>query len=463
MSQSDSQEPHAAFDPAGRKVGLLWLTPGTTLADFWSSLYAVLISMVLLTIVSAGTNYVLTTNFKGIVDPSDYGKVNGLLAFATEVVQILVFGVVGMMADRMGRRPVFVFGLLAMCLSYVLYPLATSITELTVYRVIYALGIAAMTGMLGTVLHDYAQESSRGKMVGVIGVLNGIGVVGLNIVFSVLVGQGEAMGLDPYENGLFVHWVMAALCVLTAIVVAFGLRPGVMVEEHDKPEWRELARAGFAQARNPRIALSYSAAFIARSDLVILGTFTVAWGTVAGNAAGLSEAETSRQALSIFITAQTAALIWAPFAGIIMDLLNRVTGAALLFLIAAIGYMGTYFVGDALAPESKAIFALLGVGQISAFFAATVLIGQEAPERERGAVVGMFNVVGAIGILISTSVGSFIFDAISPNALFVTIGVVNAIIFVYAVIVRATAPGHIPQGLGRMLARMRGTSQVGNP
>ncbi|GIT36174.1 MAG: hypothetical protein Ct9H300mP6_00420 [Gammaproteobacteria bacterium] len=43
---------------------------------------------------------------------------------------------------------------------------------------------------------------------------------------------------------------------------------------------------------------------------------------------------------------------------------------------------------------------LLGVGQQCAFFAATTLLGQEAPPMKRGAIVAVFNLAGALGILI---------------------------------------------------------------
>ncbi len=134
-----------------------------------------------------------------------------------------------------------------------------------------------------------------------------------------------------------------------------------------------------------------------------------------------------------------------------MDRINRVTGTAILLAFAAIGYGSMIFVDNPLDPSATKFFVLLGIGQISAFFAATVLIGQEAPVAERGAVVGMFNVIGAIGILISTSIGGRLFDAVAPSAPFVMIGIINSIICVAAIIVRIKSPGPVPDGLGNSL------------
>ena len=101
-------------------------------------------------------------------------------------------------------------------------------------------------------------------------------------------------------------------------------------------------------------------------------------------------------------------------------------------------------VDDPLARESIPLFILLGVGQISAFFGATTLISQEAPKLSRGAVVGAFNTCGAIGILVAGGLGGRLFDAIAPAAPFVLIGILNACVMLFAIVVRIKAPGDMP-------------------
>jgi MFS family permease len=101
------------------------------------------------------------------------------------------------------------------------------------------------------------------------------------------------------------------------------------------------------------------------------------------------------------------------------------------------------FVGDAADPSQMGWFVLLGMGQISAFLGATVLISTEAPLAARGAVIGMFNVSGAVGILISTGIGGRLFDSVAPAAPFAMIGVLAALVTVFAIYVRLTAPGEV--------------------
>jgi MFS family permease len=426
-----------------RFLGFIRLAPGVMSGHAWSLLYGALFTIGLLTFISIGTPLILNQNLG--IPLERQGDVTGTLGFWTEIAQILLFIAVGVAADRIGRRSVYVVGLLVMGLGYLLYPLADSLAELTVYRIIYAAGVACAAGMLATVLTDYPTEASRGKMVAVVGILNGLGVVlvafGLGSMPEWLVGRG----IDGMTAARYTYWTVTFFCVLTAVVLRFGLRPGTPVQAAKRPPVKELVLAGLRNARNPRIALAYAAAFVARSDLVVLGLFTVLWGNVAAVAAGMDPTEATSVGRRLFGTAQLAALVWAFVLGPFLDRFNRVGLMAFCMALAAIGYCGVWFVEDPLAYSALPLFALLGVGQISAFFGATTLIGQEAPLIERGAVIGVFNFAGAIGILFSTKIGGVLFDSVDPAAPFLMIGILNALLFVAAVTVRIVAPGPSPK------------------
>ena len=159
---------------------------------------------------------------------------------------------------------------------------------------------------------------------------------------------------------------------------------------------RDLFVSGFSQARNPRILLSYLAAFIARGDQSVNATFLILWGTTAGLAAGMDTAEAVKNGTIIFVLAQVAALVWAPIMGPVIDRMDRVTGLALSMLLAAIGNLAVIWLVDPRPGSGLVFFILLGIGQISVYLAAQSLIGQEAPLAKRGSVMGAFNVAGAI-------------------------------------------------------------------
>jgi MFS family permease len=136
-----------------------------------------------------------------------------------------------------------------------------------------------------------------------------------------------------------------------------------------------------------------------------------------------------------FAMIMSAALAWAPIMGWLNDKLNRVNAMALAMGLAALGYISVAFVPDPFGVWMYPAGILLGIGQISAITASQTLIGQEAPPAYRGSVVGMFSMFGAAGILFISSIGGWVFDRISPVAPFVLIGIVNAMLFVAALVI----------------------------
>ena len=441
MDRSGSAEFKA--DRSGRRFGPIWLVPGVSLLNMWAFSFAAFTTIGLLTFVASATPYVLNANLG--IPVTEQGQYTGDLQFLNGIIMILVFAPAGILADRIGRRGVYAFGMFAMAVAYILYPLSSSLAELTFYRVIYAVGIGMATGMLQTVVADYPQDVSRGKMVAWGGILNGIGVVTVTFTIARLPGILVEAGYDPVAAGRYAHWVAAAFAILTALVVVTGFQKGAPVRHEEKPTLKETVMAGVVEGlRNPRIGLAYACGFIARSDLVVLGTFTTLWGQTAAQHAGMDPAQAVSHGARIFGTASLAALIWLPIIGAIVDRMNRITGVILCLMLAIIGFMSTVFIDDPLKPAALGWFALLGIGQISAFLGATVLISHEAPRRTRGSVVGMYNMVGAIGILVSVGVGGRLFDDIRPAAPFVFIGLLTILVALWGIVVRIKAPGHIP-------------------
>jgi len=187
------------FLPAGKfKIDLV---PGVTKTNFFTICYGALTTIGLLTFISYSTNYVLLENLA--YERGQIGTIVGNLQVIAEIVLISIFLPIGLIADKIGRRQVYSFGMLTMGLAYFLYPLATGIGELTVYRVIYAIGMGSATGMLGTVTADYPQNHTRGKMIAVTGILNATGVIIVSLFFARLPKNFADMGFDVDIGPLF--------------------------------------------------------------------------------------------------------------------------------------------------------------------------------------------------------------------------------------------------------------------
>lgn len=414
------------------------LVEGVTKTNFFSICYGALTTIGLLTFISYATTYVLMENLS--YQRNQIGTIVGDLQVAAEIALLIIFLPVGLIADKIGRRQVYSFGMFAMGLSYFLYPLATGIGELTIYRIVFAIGMGAATGMLGTVTADYPQNHTRGKMIAVTGILNATGVIIVSLVFARLPENFAQMGYDQVTAGMYAMWVVAGMCLITSIVVAFGLQKGTPTEEQKKIPYIQQIKSGLEEGRNPRILLAYASAFVARSDLVILGTFLVLWGVATGIDMGMTTSEATKAARLVFVTSSISALIASPIIGYLIDKVDRILAVSVCMAVASAGYLSMFFIDNVLDPGSRPFFILLGVGQQCAFFAATTLLGQEAPKMKRGAIVGVFNLAGALGILISTGVGGRLFDAIDPSAPFIFIGFCNIFVSLFAIYVRKIAP-----------------------
>jgi len=131
----------------------------------------------------------------------------------------------------------------------------------------------------------------------------------------------------------------------------------------------------------------------------------------------------------LFGLSQLAGLLWAYPVGIILDRLPRMAAMCVAFGLATIGYLALGQIEDPYGPLMIVACVLVGMGESSAVVAGGVLIGQEAPAASRGAVLGTFSLMGALGIMLLTFAAGFAFDRIGQTAPFTMMGFVNLAVF----------------------------------
>lgn len=433
-------------DRSGLHLLIYWFTPGYSALNVVTLLYATAASLALLTLVNFIQPYLLQEVFN--IPRGEQGALTGNLAALQEVVVILLMGLVGALSDRTGRRILFAAGFIVLGLGYFIYPFADSTLQLYLFRVIVAIGAAMVPVMLSACLVDIIQETTRGKWLGATSIFNGIGVLFMGAVLGQMPRRFEEMGYSGVEAGQYTFWIATAMCAVTAVLLHLGLKGGPPPEVKDRPSVLKNFGRGLTEAkRNPRIALAYTSAFIARGDLVVVGTFFSLWFVQVGVDQGLTTGQAMARAGFLFgAVIQFSAMCWAFVMGLICDRINRTTAVAVAFGIATIGYCGLGLIGDPFAAGSLIVFACIvtGMGETSTVVASGTLLGQEAPAHYRGAVVGVFNKSGAIGIMLATIIGGQLVDIVGPNAPFLMMGICNAVVMVLAVCVRIWANAPVP-------------------
>ena len=373
------------------------------------------------------------------IDPGRQATLTGYLSAMQEVILIVLLGVMGALADRYGRKPVYVFGLLTTALGFTLYPHADSITELVAYRVIIAFGSAAMIGMMVTVIADYSKNSTRGKANGLQGLVATLGAF-LPPMLGALPKLFVDQGFDELDAQRLTFATAGSLGVIGALVVAVGLSPTVGRVSHAARESiLAILTRGARASRDPGIALSYGAAFISRGDLAVTGAFMSLWLVQFGTGVmGLQPSEAMFQlAVPRVLIVVSGAMVGALAMGYISDKVSRVTAVTLASGLAAAVYLSIFFVSDPTAPWVFALLGVMGIAEISAFVSSQALVGERAPANQRGAIIGLFGVSGAVGNLIGTAGGGWLFANIGPSAPFVLFGFLNGLVFLWSLRVKA--------------------------
>ena len=422
------------------RIGPFWFAPGWSRGNATTVWFASFFTIGLAAFMSFLQPYLLNEVLH--VPVAEQGRLTGNLGFLQEVVVIALAGVVGAWSDRVGRRRVYCLGFGLMAAGLVIYPFASNQTELVLFRIAFAMGIAIAPLMLSACVVDASQEKSRGKWVASNNLLQGLGVVAMAVGLANLPLWFAGRGADAVSAGRYAYWTAAAIAVLAAGVMAVGLprtipRPAAP----GQPSlWASIGRAARLGAANPRLAIAYGGAFIGRGDFVVVGAFFSLWITQAGIASGLSPAASLARAGMYFGILQLAGMAWAFFMGMIADRVNRVTGVCIAYGLAAGSYLLLGQVDDPFGAGFLPIVILVGIGEISVIVATGALLGQEAPLEDRGPIVGLFNASGGLGILFATAAGGYVFDRFGPTAPFTMMAVLNAALLIAAIAVRRSAP-----------------------
>jgi MFS family permease len=164
----------------------------------------------------------------------------------------------------------------------------------------------------------------------------------------------------------------------------------------------------------------------------VLSTFFLLWLTAHGIGRGISAADAQAAGTKFFALAQVFATFWALVVIAFIDKLDRVLALALAMVIAAASYIAIGLIEDPLGTNMYYASAFMGIGEMSGILASQSLVGQVAESRSRGAIIGVFSMFGAAGILLATFFGGILFDAWRPSAPYLLVGAGDAVLALFA-------------------------------
>lgn len=422
-------------DKKAIKIGPIWFQPGISGINLTTMVFAAFGTLAMISFMSFMQPYVFTELLQ--IPEQEQGRLTGYLHAFQEVLIILTAGFIGALSDKLGRPLLYSLGFIIVAAGYALYPLADSVFQLYLVRALFALGVATVAVMLSACIVDYIQERSRGRWLGMISIFNGLGIVTMAALLARLPQLYQQSGADTISAGKYSFWTVATLCLVVGSILFAGLYRGKITDKEPKKLIKQFAEGIRHGIDNPRLAVAFGGAFIGRGDFAVVGTFFSLWLTQVGREQGMTSAEALKTAGLLFVLIQVCALAWAPVMGFITDRVTRLTALCIGVTIAGAGYLFMSQVPDPFGPIMYPAAVLLGMGETAVIVSAGALLGQEATPRYRGSIVGVYSLMGGLGILGTTAVGGLLFDHLGRTAPFAMMGLLNFVLLAVALYVRA--------------------------
>ena len=120
------------------RLWFLWFQPGVTGINLGTMFFAAYATMAMISFMSFMQPYVLTEIVH--VPAAEQGSLIGNLHAFQEVVFICLAGLVGTMSDKLGRPRIYAAGFILVAAGYALYPMADSVLQLYLIRIVFAIG-----------------------------------------------------------------------------------------------------------------------------------------------------------------------------------------------------------------------------------------------------------------------------------------------------------------------------------
>lgn len=353
----------------------------------------VIICVVALDAVGIGLIFpILPGLLKELTGNGEISTVYGLILAAYAAMQFLFAPILGLLSDRIGRRPVLVVSLAGAAIDYLIMAFAPALWVLVVGRLVAGITSANMS-VAGAYIADITEEKDRAQRFGWMSAAFGIGFI-----------------VGPVLGGLLSIYFLRAPFLVAAGLNALNLVLALVVLKESRAPSREKLEL---KALNPFAPLRWAFSFPALAPLIALflifaingdipGTIWVLYGTEkfvwSGLTVGLSLAtfglcHALAQALLTGPVNKRIGERWTIVVGIVVD--------SLAFLGMAFATNG--WMAFALTP----LFAMGGVGQPALQSLMSAEAGDDRQGELQGVLASALSVTSIIGPLIGTTVYFF--------------------------------------------------------
>jgi len=388
-----------------------------------------------------------------------FGSINGAMQSIGQVAMLLFIGMIGLLSDKTGRKPLVIVGFSVLTVFYLLFLYSNSIASLlhipagfsatlcaalsfssaqdaffffspgllTAYliRFIIGFGLVLVFPQFKTMVADYTDEKDRGKGMAINGLMIGLGSL---LVFTVFTSLSKRGGIE------MLFYTSALIGVVGMVMTLSGLRERLPEQKEQKRGVKELM--GVVR-KSLALKASYLCALVTRVDTAITGTYLIAWAVKLAPRYGLSSEAASFKGAVPMMVMGTFTLVAFPVFGILLDRWGRVPTIILsLFL----GGMGFIFIARSPTPFlSTSTFLgviLVGCSVCGAVVGSSTLTADASPQGMVGSALGGLNTMAQIGMIFFLASGGVLFDKLGPWGVFLTKGLTNIVVGLYIFTIR---------------------------
>ena len=370
------------------------------------------------------------------------GAINANVQVMTEILDLLVVGYFGYLSDRLGRVQVIVAGFLVAALGAVLAPVSVwfgvaaggALAVYYVSRIVMSLGASAVWPQLSALAGDFSTDRTRTAMMSNTLFMMAFGVT---LVYAVL------MQIPKHAGIIFTMVLTAGVAVAGAWLARLFLVDVAPRTREPSVPWRrilDLVRS------DPKLALAFGSSLFSRSDMVFVGLFIMMWFLYFADLVGIQQEEAAARAGLLIGFMGAIVLVSIPVWRAFIDRFGRIQTIAVGTTLSAIGFLILGFVVNPFDWFILLPVALFSAGQAGCFVGPQVLIADSSPRDLLGSVLGTFNTIGGIGVIILVQAGGVLFDNFGPPGPFLLGGLGN---FVLAILCARLLLVDRGRGLGR--------------
>ncbi len=426
---------NAVQSGSAKKWGPVQLLPNVKPSNMTVYVLGAMFAMLLSTFVPQAQPFILTEIMH--IPASQQGVLTGYLGLAATIVGLIVPGIWGTLSDKAGRRIVYAIGLIISALGIILYPLAGTLIGLYLCRSLFSAGSNASQTMSTALLGDYVDNKDRGKAYGMVSMSSGIGALLTVFIFLKLPNTFMNAGFSSALAARYTYWIVALVGLAAMTMILTGLLGKTKSQNEEKRGILQIAKEALQAAKSdPVISLAYGVTFAATGAITVIGTFFTLWMQTYGTTvAGLSSAEALAKAGMIMGITQVMGLISSPIFGILSDKMPRVLSVVLTAGLTVLAYSATLFISNPLGIGMILLGLFLGFVQISGVITGGALIAQQTPDAVRGSVMGFYYFCAALGTMLASVLGGFLFDKWIPQGPFVLSAVLSLVVVIWGLTV----------------------------